>query len=129
MDETYITVQGDAWDLIAYRVYGSEAYTGWLMENNSELLDVMIFGGGAVLKTPPAPEAVQAQEQLPVWRRAKPRSMEEAARPGAEKKETVSVSSGTTAVISIGAVLAVEDDGAGNVAIRTEETWIQDGQT
>ena len=42
MAKTYTTQQGDAWDAIAHKVYGSETYTGWLMQNNLPLLD--IFG-------------------------------------------------------------------------------------
>ena len=34
MPDTYTTRQGDAWDAIAYRVYGDVKYTGWLMEHN-----------------------------------------------------------------------------------------------
>ena len=30
MAGTYTTRQGDAWDAIAHRVYGSVKYTGWL---------------------------------------------------------------------------------------------------
>lgn len=31
MAKTYTTQQGDAWDAIAHKVYGSETYTGWLI--------------------------------------------------------------------------------------------------
>ena len=43
MAKTYTTQQGDAWDAIAHKVYGSETYTGWLMQNNLPLLDIFVF--------------------------------------------------------------------------------------
>jgi len=78
MAKTYTTQQGDAWDAIAHKVYGSETYTGWLMQNNLPLLDIFVFeagGGGAapgppaggVLQTPDPPEDDKA-ENLPIWR-------------------------------------------------------------
>lgn len=36
MAGTYTTQQGDAWDAIAHKVYGSEKYTGWLMKSASK---------------------------------------------------------------------------------------------
>ena len=47
MAKTYTTQQGDAWDAIAHKVYGSETYTGWLMQNNLPLLDIFVFEAGA----------------------------------------------------------------------------------
>ncbi len=67
MDGTYTTRQGDAWDAIAYRVYGSEAYTGFLMEHNPRYLGIFVFGPGVTLQTPELPANVQAAG-LPVWR-------------------------------------------------------------
>ena len=32
MMETYITIQGETWDQIALKVYGSEKYAGWIMQ-------------------------------------------------------------------------------------------------
>ena len=49
MAKTYTTQQGDAWDAIAHKVYGSETYTGWLMQNNLPLLDIFVFEAGTVL--------------------------------------------------------------------------------
>ena len=52
MAGTYTTRQGDAWDAIAHRVYGSVKYTGWLMENNHPHLGTFRFQAGVVLQTP-----------------------------------------------------------------------------
>lgn len=67
MEATYTTRAGDAWDLIAYQVYGDVKYTGWLMAHNFPLLDVFVFDAGTVLNTPPLP-AEQAASSLPAWR-------------------------------------------------------------
>ena len=57
MAGTYTTRQGDAWDAIAHRVYGSVKYTGWLMENNHPHLDTFRLRAGVVLQTPHPPAA------------------------------------------------------------------------
>lgn len=67
MEKTYITKQGDAWDAIAYQVYGNETYTGWLMQNNFPLLDTFVFSAGVVLRTPDLPEGGDLAN-LPIWR-------------------------------------------------------------
>lgn len=64
--ETYKTVQGDTWDMIAKKVYGEEKYAGYLMESNRLLLDYMIFPGGVVLSIPELTEEQDAD--LPIWR-------------------------------------------------------------
>ena len=61
MAGTYTTRQGDAWDAIAQRVYGSVKYTGWLMENNHPHLDTFRFQAGVVLQTPDP-------DNMPIWR-------------------------------------------------------------
>lgn len=66
MEQTYTTVQGDMWDSISHRVYGSEKYMGHLMQANPDLLHIFIFGAGTVL-TVPALET-EADPDLPVWR-------------------------------------------------------------
>lgn len=63
---TYITKQGDMWDYIAYKVYGSEKYTGFLMQNNLKYLDIFVFSSGTVLNVPDLPEEVE--ETKPSWR-------------------------------------------------------------
>ena len=67
MENTYITKQGDTWDLIAFRVYGDVKYTGWLMQNNCPHLDIFVFDAGVVLQTPELPESEQLAG-APVWR-------------------------------------------------------------
>lgn len=64
--ETYETVQGDTWDMIAKKVYGEEKYAGYLMESNRLLLDYMIFPGGVALSISELTEEQDAD--LPIWR-------------------------------------------------------------
>lgn len=66
MASTYTTVQGDTWDLIAYKLYGEEKYMKYLIEANWTLLDVLIFSSGTVLIVPDLPEEVD--EDRPFWR-------------------------------------------------------------
>ncbi|MDE6456487.1 MAG: phage tail protein [Dysosmobacter sp.] len=69
METTYTTRLGDAWDAIAYQVYGSEKYAGFLMEHNFRHLDTFTFSPGVVLQTPELP-ADDPLANLPVWRTA-----------------------------------------------------------
>ena len=68
MAGTYTTIQGDAWDVIALRVYGTESAAGYLMQANLPYLDTFIFSAGEVLQTPDLPE--QEDTALPSWRTA-----------------------------------------------------------
>jgi phage tail protein X len=49
---TYTTVQGDTWDMIAYRIYGDELQMDKLIESNINHIDVVIFSAGVVLNVP-----------------------------------------------------------------------------
>lgn len=67
---TYITRQGDMWDLIAARVYpeeGGEKLMTLLIDANPEHREVTIFPGGVTLTVPEA--EVQAAPLLPPWKR------------------------------------------------------------
>ena len=59
MASTYTTKQGDAWDAIAFQVYGDVKYTGFLMQANFPHLDTFVFDAGVVLQTPDLPEDEQ----------------------------------------------------------------------
>ena len=64
--DAYITMQGDAWDAIAYRIWGEERLFMDLVRANPEHLDVVLFSSGVVLRVPPAPERAIKQD-LPPW--------------------------------------------------------------
>ncbi len=69
--ESYTTVSGDTWDLIAYRVLGNEFLCTKLMDKNREYLDYMVFPAGIILTLPTAEEAGQQNpfsEAYPEWR-------------------------------------------------------------
>lgn len=64
---TYVTSQGDCWDSIAKKVYGSEKHADYLMQNNIILLDTLVFPGNVYIDIP---DLTQAQiETYPAWRR------------------------------------------------------------
>ncbi|WP_297569509.1 tail protein X [uncultured Anaerovibrio sp.] len=52
MSKTYTTIQGDMWDLIAYKVYGNESYMTNLLEANEQYKDISVFPAGVVLVCP-----------------------------------------------------------------------------
>lgn len=64
----YRTVQGDTWDLIAYREYsglGGEKLTSILIEANPEHIDTVIFPAGIELVLPEV--SVPMSKSLPPW--------------------------------------------------------------
>ena len=63
---TYTTIQGDVWDLIAYKLYGDEKYMKNLIEANWQYIDVVVFSSGTVLNVPDIPE--EEIEGVPFWR-------------------------------------------------------------
>lgn len=66
MSKTYTTIQGDTWDLIAYKLYGSEKYMKNLIEANWPLLEVLVFSSGTVINVPDIPE--DSDDDAPFWR-------------------------------------------------------------
>lgn len=68
--ETYKTISGDTWDLIAFKVYGNEYFCTQLMDKNREYLDYMIFPEGVILKLPTEEEMEQQtlSAAYPEWR-------------------------------------------------------------
>lgn len=49
---SYTTIQGDTWDLIAYRLWGSEYLLPLLLEANQKYRHVHVFDGGINLLVP-----------------------------------------------------------------------------
>ncbi len=66
--KTYTTVQGDMWDMIAYRTLGSVYLTDRLMTANRQYLNFYTFPAGIVL-TVPEIEQKSITEGLPGSRR------------------------------------------------------------
>ena len=67
MAKTYTTQQGDAWDAIAFKVYGDVNLTGWLMQNNYPYLETFVFGSGVIPNTPDPRSGIQ-DANTPIWR-------------------------------------------------------------
>lgn len=65
--DVYKTVSGDYWDLISYKVYGSEIYTTELMKANPEYLNVMVFSAGMEIVCPDI--EIKVSSNLPPWKR------------------------------------------------------------
>ncbi|MGG4034202.1 phage tail protein [Paenibacillus cisolokensis] len=62
----YVTIQGDTWDGISYKLYGDDSQTANLMQLNPEHMRTVIFGAGVVLRTQEVPP--QTASDLPPWR-------------------------------------------------------------
>ena len=63
--DTYITVTGDTWDLISYKVYGTEKMMENLILANPKLSKVVIFDGDITIICPEIP--AQKAGDLPSW--------------------------------------------------------------
>ncbi len=68
MTTTYKTSQGDTWDLISWKSYGSEYYIDVLMQANSSLMDYVIFPSGIAVTVPDV-ETRTSTSDLPPWKR------------------------------------------------------------
>lgn len=64
---TYTTIQGDVWDMIAYKVYGNEKYMTLLLEANPSLVEIAVFPQGVTVSCPDKPP--EAVDTLPPWRK------------------------------------------------------------
>ncbi len=51
----YTTIQGDYYDWISYKIYGTSKYSNVLMHENSAYNDVVAFDAGIVLTVPELP--------------------------------------------------------------------------
>lgn len=67
MPDTYTTTQGDMWDMIAYKSYGTESGMNVLLEANQQYTDIVIFPAGIQLTIPEYTEPLP--NTLPPWRR------------------------------------------------------------
>lgn len=66
MGNEYVARQGDTWDLISYRSYGSEYHITELVLANYQFINTVIFDGGEVLIIPEL--ATEKSSLLPPWR-------------------------------------------------------------
>jgi len=68
MAKIYLTRQGDAYDIIAYRVYGSEQRAMDVARANPVHLDTVFFRAGVALVLPDLPKQY-VDRPSPPWRR------------------------------------------------------------
>lgn len=66
--KTYTTIQGDTWDMIAYRQLGSSDYTDRLTCSNLEHVGTLLFPAGITLRLPEI-ETKKTGSNLPPWKR------------------------------------------------------------
>lgn len=64
---TYTTIQGDMWDIIAYKVYGNEYLMEALLHANPQYMGVSIFSAGVILNVPEIKE--KEKKDKPPWMR------------------------------------------------------------
>lgn len=67
MASSYTTIQGDAWDSIAYRLWGDEGLMMELIEANPIYLDAVTFPAGIILNVPDVGDR-NIKTELPPWR-------------------------------------------------------------
>lgn len=68
--KVYRTVSGDTWDLISYKVYGSEGYFHDLIRSNLRLIDIAVFDANIPVIIPEiTDEENDNDERLPPWKR------------------------------------------------------------
>lgn len=65
----YKTIQGDTFDIIAKKFYGSEKYTKDLLYANLELASTVIFSSGTVINLPDIDTSITPSSLSP-WREA-----------------------------------------------------------
>lgn len=68
MDKIYTTIQGDTWDLIAYKIYGSEMVMDKLMQANTHLIQIAVFSAGTIVFLPDI-NVTEEMENKPPWMR------------------------------------------------------------
>lgn len=62
----YTTIQGDTWDIIAKKIYNDEMKADYLMANNLDLIEIVIFPANIKIYVP---DLTQEQDNdLPSWR-------------------------------------------------------------
>lgn len=67
MAKTYTTTQGDAWDSIAFKLYGDEKQMTALIDANPVHRETVIFSAGIDLVVPTVKQL--ASSKLPPWKR------------------------------------------------------------
>ncbi|KEQ22305.1 tail protein X [Paenibacillus tyrfis] len=64
----YVTIQGDTWDVISFKLFGSDSQMSTLMELNPKHIRTVFFSAGIRLTVPTIPPKPAAD--LPPWKRS-----------------------------------------------------------
>ena len=67
----YKTVQGDTWDIISKKIYGTEKFMTLLMTSNPKIADIVIFPAGIEIQAPQINTTSETLQGLPPWKRGK----------------------------------------------------------
>ncbi|NLT94871.1 MAG: phage tail protein [Clostridia bacterium] len=63
----YVTIQGDTWDLISFKVFGNERYMLNLIEANPQYHNIVVFPANIKLIIPEI--QIPISNRLPPWKR------------------------------------------------------------
>jgi len=66
---TYETIQGDMWDVVSYKVFGTSAFSDRIMHLNTPYIDYYVFPGGLKLRLPEIPQG-EGVYNPPPWQEA-----------------------------------------------------------
>ena len=69
MTNTYKTIDGDTFDIIAWRVYGSSTLAAHIMRANIHLIGRWSFGPNETVLVPPLTVEDAQSSAAPPWRR------------------------------------------------------------
>ena len=67
MANTYTTIQGDMWDSISHKLYGTEQALNVLLDANPQYTAYVVFPAGITLNVPEY--TAPTPTELPPWRR------------------------------------------------------------
>nr|DAT49760.1 MAG TPA: baseplate wedge protein [Caudoviricetes sp.] len=69
--KVYRTISGDTWDLISYKLFGSEQYFHQLMRANLNLLSIAVFDSNVPIIVPEIDVSNNNvdKSKLPPWKR------------------------------------------------------------
>lgn len=63
-NERYRTIQGDTWDLISFKIWGTEKHHSELQEANREHYNTVFFEANVVLNVP---EIIENDNRFSPW--------------------------------------------------------------
>ncbi len=64
----YTTVQGDMWDNISLKIYGSEKYIDKLIEANEKYRFEAVFSAGVIINAPEFSTTETGSVDFPSWK-------------------------------------------------------------